>query len=101
MMQKSAENILQLRCDYTSDDVQAAFRKLAKESHPDTAGMPGHGHPLGVLKGARDTLLKIKKAEEAYENCATCRGTGQRPVTGSFGTARCGPCAGTGKVRKT
>lgn len=100
MIKTQAELILKIREPYTLAEVKKKFASLVKDAHPDTFNIEAAVASVTDLKEARDTLVKTKGEEEAYETCKTCNGTGQVPVLGSFQFRKCVRCDGTGRVRK-
>lgn len=80
------------------NDIRKAYSAAVRLAHPDIGG--GHGNEasnVGRLKEAKDLLLKIvADREEIFgTKCLQCKGTGQ--VRGTFATAVCRSCKGSGK----
>ncbi len=99
MIKSKAEYILGLREPYTLSELKTRFADRIKTAHPDTQE-DDLGQSVTDLKTARDTLLPIKKEEEAYETCGYCQGSGKRPNVGSFDLRTCSSCDGQGRIRK-
>ena len=57
-----ARRILQLDPAYDIDAVRTAYRRLAKQAHPDLAGCPETGEEIGVLSDAYKTLRSYVEA---------------------------------------
>lgn len=88
---------LRLPLSASPREIQDAFRKLASESHPDTATTPCL-LPLHILTQARDKAL----AYAATAPCPLCNGVGRvaGPPSRRLGVPAwydlCAPCEGSG-----
>lgn len=92
------------------DEVRAAFRKMVRQSHPDTASHEGDDSEVRELIDAYRLLMrKAERGEEDQINPRTTWPEGSRRIhvrrgqspTASSGRAagRCGDCAGSGTRR--
>lgn len=92
MTPRAAYDVLGLAPEASPDEVHAAFRRLARERHPDVGGSKD---AFDELRIARDVALA-----DAYSlPCGECGGRGKVNVSNGFHTVTrvCASCSGRGK----
>lgn len=104
-VQKASE-LLGVAISATDAEVNDAFRRKVKNTHPDTAeDGAAADYTIDELKAARDAMrdhAAITSRTTIYHEekrpCPMCHGRGTVLRVGSFGTDPCVTCHGTGEV---
>lgn len=86
--------------DPAPDEIEAAYRRLALEHHPDRGGDPAR---FAEVTAARDRLLEAAGDVRGRrgERCPACGGSGKQNEARGFYAAQvaCRGCGGTGRTR--
>jgi len=77
--------------DLTIAQVQAAFRRVARQIHPDMCAVKEPAEQLSAAFKNRDLLLRWL-SEQPDADCPLCNGSGHIRV-GRFGSQPCPHCA--------
>lgn len=82
----------------TLAEVEAAWKRLAGETHPDKPG--GSAHRFIEVREAYREAKEIALERLEPQPCETCRGTGRVRQTFGFSSIEvaCETCEGSGKV---
>lgn len=86
------------------DDVNTAYRVVAKEHHPDRGGDPAKFHALADAKVTMLRHVRRRSAQAAHPaggvKCPRCKGTGTIESLRAWRSmrVRCPQCKGTGAL---